>query len=186
MSIVATVPVADMEAANAALEALGHGPGNFSVAEREGTDGATHAGLHCFDYGPFYIAITTVAATITSIEITYEEGVKPELYRQHCDARGLEGYDPTTWVFDPVMTGDVRTYGGKTWESTIDYNVWLPPVGYREIGVEWPEFQKPSGAHDAYSIGDKITFEGLHYTSLMDGNVWSPAEYPAGWQLEAA
>ena len=47
---------------------------------------------------------------------------------------------------------------------------------------EYPEYVKPSGAHDAYNTGDKITFEGKKYSCKMDGCVWSPEEYPQGWE----
>lgn len=35
---------------------------------------------------------------------------------------------------NPYMTGDRVTYGGKTWESTVDNNVWQPGVyGWIEV-----------------------------------------------------
>ena len=48
---------------------------------------------------------------------------------------------------------------------------------------EWPEFVRPTGAHDAYPMGAKITYKGKRYTSLVDSNCWPPDEYPQGWQL---
>jgi hypothetical protein len=33
-------------------------------------------------------------------------------------------------------------------------------------------------------MGDRVTFEGQVWVSLVDSNAWSPAEYPAGWELE--
>ena len=47
---------------------------------------------------------------------------------------------------------------------------------------EWPEFVRPTGAHDAYAKGAKVTYAGKRYVSLIDGNVWPPDEYPQGWQ----
>lgn len=52
------------------------------------------------------------------------------------------------------------------------------------IADEWPEFVRPTGAHDAYAKGAKVTYAGKHYVSLIDGNVWPPDEYPQGWQLQ--
>ena len=49
---------------------------------------------------------------------------------------------------------------------------------------EWPEFVRPTGAHDAYNTGDKITYNGEHYTCQMNGCVWSPADYPSAWKKE--
>lgn len=66
---------------------------------------------------------------------------------------------------------------------------WIPgksPSLYVEISdpnIEYPEWKKPTGAHDAYSKGDKITFKGKKYVSLIDANVYSPEEYPTGWEL---
>ena len=43
---------------------------------------------------------------------------------------------------NPYMTGDRVTYNGKTYESTIDNNVWAPdayPQGWKEISVEGEE-----------------------------------------------
>ena len=52
---------------------------------------------------------------------------------------------------------------------------------------EWPEYQQPTGAHDAYYTGDKITYNGKHYICVMPEGVaciWSPDVYPTGWQEE--
>lgn len=47
---------------------------------------------------------------------------------------------------------------------------------------EYPEYVKPTGAHDAYNIGDKITYNGKHYECIFDECVWNPDEYPQGWK----
>lgn len=66
---------------------------------------------------------------------------------------------------------------------------WIPgksPSLYVEISdpnIEYPEWKKPTGAHDAYAKGDKITYKGKKYISLIDANVYSPEEYPEGWDL---
>lgn len=52
------------------------------------------------------------------------------------------------------------------------------------VADEWPEFVRPTGAHDAYAKGAKVTYAGKHYVSLIDGNVWPPDEYPQGWRLQ--
>lgn len=51
--------------------------------------------------------------------------------------------------------------------------------------IEYPEYIKPTGAHDAYYNGDKVTFEEKHYKCIApDGApcVWSPSEYPDYWE----
>jgi len=46
------------------------------------------------------------------------------------------------------------------------------------------EWQRPTGAHDAYNTGDQVIYEDEIYESLIDGNAHSPSEYPAGWELQ--
>lgn len=46
----------------------------------------------------------------------------------------------------------------------------------------YPEWNQPTGGHDAYQIGDRVSFEGSDYESVIDANVWSPTAYPAGWK----
>lgn len=47
---------------------------------------------------------------------------------------------------------------------------------------EWPEYVRPTGAHDAYCVGDKVTFNGRRIICVMDNCVWSPDVYPAAWE----
>lgn len=51
---------------------------------------------------------------------------------------GQDGTDIGEWVqpdsTNPYMTGDRVTHNGKTWESTVDNNVWEPGVyGWSEV-----------------------------------------------------
>lgn len=92
-----------------------------------------------------------------------------------------------TGAHDAYMAGDVVTDNGKTWESTVDYNVWSPNVsGWRERPADGgvPEYVQPTGAHDAYNTGELVTFSGDVYKALQDGLVWSPADYPQGWEKQ--
>jgi hypothetical protein len=98
-------------------------------------------------------------------------------------ARGVLAWgDPVLWTINPVMQNDERIFNDKLWKSLIDYNVWEPPIGWREVvATGYPEWVQPTGAHDAYSIGARVMFNTKVYESLIDANVWSPATYPAGW-----
>lgn len=66
---------------------------------------------------------------------------------------------------------------------------WLPtntPALYEPLIITesgYPEWQQPSGAHDAYNKGDIVVYKGVLYISLIDGNVYSPEEYTAGWKV---
>lgn len=87
------------------------------------------------------------------------------------------------WTKDPIMTGERVEYDGKTWESLVDYNVWAPPIGWREVVAQgYPAFIQPTGAHDSYKIGDKVSYRGANYESVINGNVWAPDVYPQGWK----
>ena len=44
---------------------------------------------------------------------------------------------------------------------------------------EYPEWVRPTGAHDAYAQGAKVSHNGKKWTSNVGGNVWEPGVY--GW-----
>ena len=69
-----------------------------------------------------------------------------------------------------ALESDVKELKGESTEEPIE------PV------EEYPEYVKPTGAHDAYKIGDKITYNGKYYECIFDGCGWNPDEYPAGWK----
>lgn len=54
--------------------------------------------------------------------------------------------------------------------------------GSSEEADEWPEYQQPTGAHDAYYTGNKITSNGKRYICKIDGCVWPPDVYPSAWE----
>lgn len=45
-----------------------------------------------------------------------------------------------------------------------------------------PEYEPPTGAHDAYNSGDLVTFKGKVYRARLNAVVWSPAAYPQAWE----
>ena len=63
MSIVAIIPVAQLAAANLALEEAGFGPRNFSVPAY-GDTGATHAALHAWEDAAFRAALEAIPGVI--------------------------------------------------------------------------------------------------------------------------
>jgi hypothetical protein len=192
----ASIPVALVEAANTHLDELGFGPNNFSIPASADGVAATHAGFHCWhdaafrqaiqdmvDGGEFPGLVVTDAGQMVEDEYVVQDG--PPNFAEHCAAHTLEWVtQQDTWHANPIMVDDERTFDGKLWRSLIDYNVWAPPVGWREVVAEgYPAWVQPTGAHDAYAIGNRVSFNGANYESKINGNVWSPAVYPAGWQL---
>ena len=64
---------------------------------------------------------------------------------------------------------------------------WAPdatPALWVAVSVDaWPEWVKPTGAHDAYNRGDKVSYNGKHYICTADANVYAPDVY--GWEESA-
>lgn len=101
---------------------------------------------------------------------------------------GNQWSDPALWAFSNVMTGDQRDFGGTTYESTIDFNVWTPtqyPQGWTEVGPTDPGVSEWQ-TNTAYSVNDQVTYQGITYyciqahTSLPG---WTPPAVPALWGL---
>lgn len=93
---------------------------------------------------------------------------------------------------DAYRVGFIVTYGGNTYMSTIDDNVWAPevygwerlnddPVDPPEEPEEYPAWKQPEGAHDAYSAGDEVTHNGQNWRSNTNANTWAPGVY--GWDV---
>jgi hypothetical protein len=181
----ASLPVALVEAANAHLDSLGYGPNNFSVPASANGTAATHAGLHCWHHAAFRSALDAMVASGSYPGLTVTDGDGNPNFGEHCTAHTLEWVQQAdTWHQNPIMVDDERMFDGKLWRSLIDYNVWAPPVGWREVVTEgYPAWVQPTGAHDAYNLGYRVSFNGSNYASLLNANVWSPTDYPAAWQL---
>lgn len=82
-------------------------------------------------------------------------------------------------------------YNNKLFKVLQDHTSqsnWTPDTAvslYVEVAnpaIEYPDFKKPTGAHDAYSKGDKVTYKDEKYISKIDGNVYAPDEYPSAWE----
>ncbi len=179
MTFSATIPVTQIDTANATLESLGYGPNNFSVPLRTGVEEATHVGLHCIAEWP---AFKAAVASIPNVQIT-EGPLLTVTFGDHCSTRALEWSDPTYWFQDPVMIGEQRTYGGKLWESLVDYNVWTPPVAWREVVSQgYPAWVQPTGAHDAYTLGFRVSHNNQNWENTgSNANVWEPGVF--GWTV---
>nr|DAE25268.1 MAG TPA: hypothetical protein [Siphoviridae sp. ctWWc42] len=42
---------------------------------------------------------------------------------------------------------------------------------------DWPEWVRPTGAHDSYAKGSQVTHYGEKYISQIDANVWEPGVF---------
>jgi hypothetical protein len=177
MSFSAIIPAANMEAANAALAAQGYGEDNFSIPLRAaGAPAATHVGLNMLaDYPAFRAAI----AALPDVSLQ-DAPIGTVAFDAHVEDEALEWSDPSNWTENPIMMGDERTFDGKLWVSLVDYNVWTPPVNWREVPVTgYPAWVQPTGATDAYAIGARVRHNDKNWQSNTPANVWEPGVF--GW-----
>lgn len=183
----ASIPVALVDAANAHLASLGFGPNNFSVPASADGQYATHAGFHCWHMPAFRAAIEAMLTSGIWPGLSVTDGTGEPNFKTHCTAKTLTWVEQAdVWTQNPIMKDHERTIDGKLWRSLMDYNVWKPPVGWREVvAVGYPAWMQPTGADDAYKLGDKVSFQSKNYESKINANVWSPAVYPAGWKVIA-
>lgn len=82
--------------------------------------------------------------------------------------------------------GDILQDDGKLYRviqphrSQADWKPSLVPALFKEISLdEYPEWEQPQGAHDAYAKGAKCSHKGKHWISDRDGNIWEPGVF--GW-----
>lgn len=91
MTFSAFIPVALLDAANAALEAQGHGPANFSVPLRAlGSGPATMGALHHGGVDPVFRAHVAAIPGVTVVDAS-RPGRKE--FGLHCAAQGLRWTD---------------------------------------------------------------------------------------------
>ena len=92
---------------------------------------------------------------------------------------------------EQVQIGTVRVYEGSNYRCIQAHRVqsdWAPPtvpalwVLEPPEGVEWPAWQQPTGAQDAYTFGQKVSHNGKNWISQRPANVWEPGTFDAGWQ----
>ena len=167
MPFCASVPVADVEAANSILEGLGFGPDNFSVpicAEGLDTE-ATHASLSHGGVDPVFRAAVAALPNVL---------LDDDHFDGHIRKRLLAWRARETWKETPFMKGDPRAYGGKAWVSLVDYNVWTPPYGWREVGAIPPLWVQPANLQSAYPAGARVRLGGKVWRSLLAANMFRP------------
>lgn len=176
MTFCASIPVASVTAANTTLAAAGFGPNNFSVPTRTtgSTGDATHASLsHGGTDAGFRAALIAIPGVM----------LNDTSFSAHIATRVLAWPKPETWYASPIMKGATRSYLGVTWESLVDYNVWTPPVAWREVvAVGYPAWVQPTGSSDAYAINAIVSFGGQNWKNTGSAaNVWQPGVF--GWVI---
>ena len=106
------------------------------------------------------------------------------------DETALTGVElfPAWTIGKAYAVNDRAQYNGtlyKCVQAHTSQSDWMPsdtPALWKTVSVdEYPEWVRPTGAHDAYNIGDKVTYNGQRYVCTSNANVYAPDVY--GWDL---
>ncbi len=188
----ASIPVADMAAANATLELDGYGPDNFSVPAYAGPT-ASVALLHAWGDPDFEAAVAAIPG------VTIVQGDEPTMTTTAAaTAKGSTwGTDaqPLTGTVSPGLYVDAD---GVLWWVIQSYNTAAYPdptiipalIRQAKIPGEALPWVQPIDQYDAYKLVNPFTGEGDYCThkgskwqvTQADGagnNVWEPGVF--GW-----
>lgn len=196
MAISARVPIANMAAANAALELLGRGPRNFSVPVYTGA-APTYAILHAWGDPGFEDEIKALANVVWS-DVDGEPSTRVAAVLSNVSA-GWGGNAPLlTGTVSPGLHRDAR--GGLWWViQSYDTAIWPDPtvipalVRKARVPGEVAPWGQPLDQFDAYKLinaftgqPDRVTHNGRTWrVTQADGagnNVWAPGVF--GWTAE--
>lgn len=194
MSMIAIIPVAQMQAANAALEEAGFGPHNFSVA-CYGATGATHGALHAWNDAAFFTAIkalpgvaceesdgnpvTRTQALIAAHPAVWGEQ-SPLLPSAGMVAVGLY-HDDDGALWNVIQAFNRTTYGG----DPAQYPALIRRQRKPGEVIEW---RQPLDQYDAYNAvnaftgqPDECTHAGKQWRTDIANNVWEPGTLNSHW-----
>lgn len=196
MGFSAIIPVSDMATANAALEAAGHGPRNFSVPVY-GNSRAGWATLHAWSDPVFQSAVESTGAIVSTAGQSPQERVANAISEVSAtagfgaDAQTLEGH---------VTPGLYRDDESVLWWVIQAYDTVVYPdptvipalIRKARIPGEAAPWVQPLDQFDAYRLVDPFTDAGELAThngqtwqvTAGDGagnNVWEPGVF--GWTI---
>ena len=134
--------------------------------------------------------------TLTSLDVYPPFSVGTEaLYgaRPKPDADGVYPYVYNMGIYEGMLVRDddgvlYRSITGTQERPTelLYHPKYVPTLlekveegGEEAPSEEYPEWVRPTGAHDAYAQGAKVSHNGKKWTSNVGGNVWEPGVY--GW-----
>jgi hypothetical protein len=191
MTISATIPVANLAAANAALEEAGFGPSNFSVPVYTGP-APTHATLHAWTDAAFEAALKALPNVVwSSIDGTPFERVEAAIPVN-------SGWGGNAPELTGTVTPGLYRRGEELWWVIQSYNTatWPDPtvipalIRRARVPGEIQPWAQPLDQFDAYKLvnpftgqPDSVTHNGQTWrVTQADGagnNVWQPGVF--GW-----
>jgi hypothetical protein len=190
MSIVALIPVAQMAAANLALEEAGFGPGNFSVPAY-GATGVTHAALHAWEDSAFREALALVPGVVVgdpedegdpitlTAALIAAQGAKWGAQLPELPATGAVAKD-SMWRWGDDILIALQAFNRTTYPADpYTYPALLARV--HEPG-ERRQWKQPGYAFDTYRLvnpfsgkADECIYNGKTWRTKIDFNVTTPA-----------
>jgi hypothetical protein len=190
MSIVALIPVAQMAAANLALEEAGFGPGNFSVPAY-GATGVTHAALHAWEDSAFREALALVPGVV--VGDPEDEGDPITLTAALIAAQGAKwgAQAPALPTTGNVTAGSLYRFEDGVWSviqafsrTTYGAHPSTYPALIRKLRDPYKTeaWRQPIDQYDSYRLlnpftgkPDECIYAGKTWRTKVDNNVWEPA-----------
>ena len=190
MSIAAIVPVAQLAAANAALELAGFGPRNFSVPCYGGS-GCTHAALHAWDDPAFLAALEAIPEVTLGDPET--EGDPATLTASLIEAQGAKwgAQAPALPATGNVTAGSLYRFGDTLWSviqtfsrTTYGADPSTYPALIRKLRDPYKTeaWRQPLDQFDSFKLvnpftgkADTALYAGKTWRTKVDNNVWEPA-----------
>jgi hypothetical protein len=193
MNFSASIPVAQMQAANATLETQGFGPNNFSVPAYAGPS-PSHALLHCWHSPVFEAAVAAIPGVVIQQELADPIATTTAVAHAVNAEWGNEA-KPLTGTVTPGLHRDAEDVLWWVIQS-YDTAIWSDPtiipalIRRAKIPGEALPWVQPLDQFDAYKLvnpftnaGDLCTHNGFTWqVSQADGagnNVWEPGVF--GW-----
>ena len=197
MSIFAIIPIENVAAANASLEAAGFGPRNFSVPAYAGP-GATHAAMHAWDDPALLEALGDIAGVvvsetdddpITAVKaIMAAQGAK---WGDQAPALPTSGNATANTLYkftDGTMWWCIQTFSRSTYGAhPSTYPALIRQVREPRSRLPW---KQPIDQYDSYKLvnpftgkPDECTHNGKAWkvtqADASGNNVWEPGAF--GW-----
>ena len=195
MSICAIIPVANLQAANTALETAGFGPRNFSVPAY-GTTGATHAALHTWNDPAFFAAVKAIPSVV------WQEGEGDPVARTKSliEAQGAKwgAQAPALPTTGNVTAGSLYRFEDGVWSviqtfSRTTYgahpNTYPALIRNLRDPHKAEAWRQPIDQYDSYKLVNPFTGKadtaihgGKVWRTKVDNNVWEPTAQSAEWE----
>lgn len=197
MSIVAIVPVAQLAAANTALEEAGFGPSNFTVPAY-GATGATHAALHAWEDAALREALALIPGVV--VNDAEDEGDPITLTAALIDAQGAKwgAQAPVLPTSGIATAGSLYRHENNLWSviqtfsrTTYGAHPSTYPALIRKLRDPYKTeaWRQPIDQYDSFKLVNPFTGKadttlhgGKTWRTKVDNNVWEPTAQSAEWE----